>query len=182
MANNAKKYIITAVTLGVIAAASAGLIGLTNLFTSKQIAINEQNKIKAGITEIFGENVEILEEKAINDKELKYTNYEYTLAEGLVFRTTGSNMYGKISMLVGYRKMVLPGGGGDFEYHFCKIYLISNEQTYASTLVDNYVTPINDPDIDYDYEDVKCGATYGATLIKEMIEETKTIADSRKGM
>ena len=179
MANNAKKYIITAVTLGVIAAASAGLIGLTNLFTAKQIAKNEQNRIKAGIVEIFDENAEILEEKAINDKELKYTNYEYTLAEGLVFRTTGSNMYGKISMLVGYSKMEILGGGGDYEYIFRKIYLISNEQTYASTLVDNYVTPLNNGDADVD--DVKCGATYGATLIKEMIDEANTIAKSRKG-
>ena len=75
MANNAKKYIITAVTLGVIAAASAGLIGLTNLFTAKQIALNEQKRIKAGIVEIFADDTEILEEKAVSDKELKYTNY-----------------------------------------------------------------------------------------------------------
>ena len=93
MANNAKKYIITAVTLGVIAAASAGLIGLTNLLTAKQIQKNEQNKIKAGIVEIFADDAEILEEKAISDKSLKYTNYEYTLNKGVAYRTTGSNMY-----------------------------------------------------------------------------------------
>ena len=177
MANNAKKYIITAVTLGVIAAASAGLIGLTNLFTAKQIAKNEQNRIKAGIVEIFADDAEILEEKAVSDKELKYTNYEYTLNKGVAFRTTGSNMYGKISMLVGYGKGIIPGSS-ETSYKFAGIYLITNEQTYASTLVENYVTPLNNDDINYD--DVKCGATYGATLIKEMIEETNKIMEGRK--
>ncbi len=177
MSNNAKKYIITAVTLGVIAAASAGLIGLTNLFTAKQIAKNEQKRIKAGIVEIFADDTEILEEKAVSDKELKYTNYEYTLNKGVAFRTTGSNMYGKISMLVGYGKGIIPGGS-EISYKFAGIYLITNEQTYASTLVENYVTPLNNDDIKYD--DVKCGATYGATLIKEMIEETNKIMEGRK--
>ena len=177
MANNAKKYIITAVTLGVIAAASAGLIGLTNLFTAKQIAQNEQNRIKAGIVEIFADDAEILEEKAVSNKELKYTNYEYTLNKGVAFRTTGSNMYGKISMLVGYGEGIIPGSS-DIGYKFAGIYLITNEQTYASTLVENYVTPLNNDDINYD--DVKCGATYGATLIKEMIEETNKIMEGRK--
>ncbi len=172
MANNAKKYIITAVTLGVIAAASAGLIGLTNLLTAKQIQKNEQNKIKAGIVEIFADDAEILEEKAISDKTLKYTNYEYTLNKGVAYRTTGSNMYGKISMLVGYVYMIRPGDT-EGDYLFAGIYLITNEQTYASTLNENYVTPLNNDDIKYD--DVKCGATYGATLIRDMIEETNNI-------
>ena len=177
MANNAKKYIITAVTLGVIAAASAGLIGLTNLLTAKQIQKNEQNKIKAGIVEIFADDAEILEEKAISDKSLKYTNYEYTLNKGVAYRTTGSNMYGKISMLVGYVYMIRPGDT-EGDYLFAGIYLITNEQTYASTLNENYVTPLNNDDIKYD--DVKCGATYGATLIRDMIEETNNIIGAVK--
>ena len=177
MANNAKKYIITAVTLGVIAAASAGLIGLTNLLTAKQIQKNEQNKIKAGIVEIFADDAEILKEKAISDKSLKYTNYEYTLNKGVAYRTTGSNMYGKISMLVGYVYMIRPGDT-EGDYLFAGIYLITNEQTYASTLNENYVTPLNNDDIKYD--DVKCGATYGATLIRDMIEETNNIIGAVK--
>ena len=177
MANNAKKYIITAVTLGVIAAASAGLIGLTNLLTAKQIQKNEQNKIKAGIVEIFADDAEILEEKPISDKSLKYTNYEYTLNKGVAYRTTGSNMYGKISMLVGYVYMIRPGDT-EGDYLFAGIYLITNEQTYASTLNENYVTPLNNDDIKYD--DVKCGATYGATLIRDMIEETNNIIGAVK--
>ena len=177
MANNAKKYIITAVTLGVIAAASAGLIGLTNLFTAKQIALNEQKRIKAGIVEIFDENVQVLDEKEVSDKALKYTNYEYALNQGVAFRTTGSNMYGKISMLVGYTYMIRPGDT-EGDYLFAGISLIVNEQTYASTLNENYVAPLNSEKISF--EDVKCGATYGATLIKDMITETNQIMEGRK--
>ena len=180
MANNAKKYIITAVTLGVIAAASAGLIGLTNLLTAKQIAKNEQNKIKAGIVEIFGEEGLVFEGTEINNKEYKYTNYRYDI-EGrpsVAFRVTGSNMYGKISMLVGYNGKLLPGGDDTMYYFFAGIYLITNEQTYASTLNENYVAPLNNDEIKYD--DVKCGATYGATLIKDMIEETNSIIGAEK--
>ena len=39
-----KKYIVTAITLGVIAAGSAALIGVTNLVTRDQIATNERNR------------------------------------------------------------------------------------------------------------------------------------------
>ena len=49
-----KHYILTAVTLGAIAAASAALIGLTNLLTKKQIQKNELNSFNAGITALFG--------------------------------------------------------------------------------------------------------------------------------
>ena len=179
MANNAKKYIITAVTLGVIAAASAGLIGLTNMFTAKQIAKNEQNKIKAGIVEIFGEEAKDFKGSEVKNKEYKYTTYRYDIEaiRGVAFRTTGSNMYGKISMLVGYAYMIRPGDT-EGDYLFTGIYLITNEQTYASTLNENYVTPLNNDDIKYD--DVKCGATYGATLIRDMIEETNNIIGAVK--
>ena len=96
-------------------------------------------------------------------------------ANKYAIRTSGSNTYGKVSLLVG----VANQAQGE-EFAFSRLTIIVDEQTYASTLVDNYVTPLNNGDADVD--DVKCGATYGATLIKEMIDETKTIADSRKGM
>ena len=47
-----------------------------------------------------------------------------------------------------------------------------NEQTYASTLVENYVDPIKNANNKEDaIEDVKCGATWGATLIRDMIND-----------
>lgn len=169
---NSKKYIITSLTLGAIAAVSAGLIGLTNLLTNKQIIKNEENKIKAGIAEIFGKNAEVLRQFDING--YKYTNYAYEVTNDEIntctyaLRTTGSNMYGKISLIVGLKD----AGEG---FYFQGLYLITNEQTYASTLVDNYIDPLNDGDRELD--DVSCGATYGAKLVRDMVNEATEVAN-----
>ena len=166
MANNAKKYIITAVTLGVIAAASAGIIGLTNLLTEKQIAINEQKRFNAGIVAIFGENASV-DTKYKNEANGKYVQewYWVHMGEGVesnyIFKTTGSNMYGKISLLVGFDRYKV----------FKGTYTLVNEQTYSSTLVDNYLVPLNGGDKELD--DVTCGATYGAKLVRDMIKEAQ---------
>ena len=172
MANNAKKYIITAVTLGVIAAASAGLIGLTNLLTAKQIAINEQKKFDAGITAIFGETASVNKDykNGGNDKyvqEWYWVHMGEGIENGYVFRTTGSNMYGKISLLVGF----------DYAKTFVGTYTITNEQSYASTLVENYLIPINADENPRDYEDVSCGATYGAKLVRDMINDAQEMCN-----
>ena len=45
MDSQKKHYIITAITLGLIAASSAVLIGVTNLITAKKIEQNEVMKI-----------------------------------------------------------------------------------------------------------------------------------------
>ena len=80
------------------------------------------------------------------------------------------NMYGKISLIIGF--------GADLSYKGVSI--VTNEQTYASTLVENYVDPMNEGN--RDYIDVKCGATYGATLIKDMIEEAKEAVPTFMGL
>ena len=169
-----KHYIITAVTLGAIAACSAGLIGLTNLLTRDQIKKNEQKKFNAGITAIFGENSAAHEFNPGSKYDIKYLDSIYIVDAaddpeneiGWAVRTTGSNMYGKISMLVGF----------DYSSKLFKgIYLITNEQTYATTLVENYVSPLNSGDRQLD--DVKCGATYGATLINEMVANAQEYID-----
>ena len=58
---------------------------------------------------------------------------------------------------------------------FAGVYMINDEQTYASTLEDNYITSINGGG---NIDDVKCGATYGATLVKEMINDAQSIVDA----
>ena len=108
-----KHYIITSLTLGAIAAASAALIGVTNLITKDQIVKNEKNKINAGIAQIYGKNATIS-----SDLELKgyqYSNHLYVVDNGenqesLALRTTGSNMYGKISLIAGFKLFTMPEG------------------------------------------------------------------------
>ncbi len=174
-----KHYIITAVTLGAIAAVSAGLIGLTNLLTRDQIKKNEEIQFNKGITEIFGDNTSSHEfsknfKIAKDDKSTKYSATSYIVDKaddpeeevGWAIRTTGSNMYGKISLIAGF----------DYESKVFKgVYLITNEQTYATTLVDNYINPLNGGDRQLD--DVSCGATYGATLVSEMVAAAQKYVD-----
>lgn len=169
---NTKHYVITAVTLGLIGAVSALAISLTNVITKDTIAENEKNKIQSGIAEIFGQNSSVLKEENIDGE--KYTNIVYTIKlEGqespqYAFRTDGSNMYGKISLLVGFTNF----------NEFKGMSIIVNEQTYATTLVENYVDPIKKAENkEAKIEDVKCGATYGATLIREMINDARSVAE-----
>ncbi len=163
-----KKYIVTAITLGVIAASSGALIGATNLITKNRIAQNEKNKINAGIVEIFGENASVGDPSKIENH--KYVKEGYTVwingyASAFAYKTTGSNAYGKISLLVGF----------NHSCEFAGIYVISDEQTYASTLEDKYITSVNGGG---DINDVTCGATYGAKLVRDMINDAQSCVDA----
>ena len=164
---NTKHYVITAITLGLIGAASAGAIGATNAITQKKIEENEKNKIQQGIAGIFGQNSTVLKDQAVEGE--KYTNYVYTVKmDGVsenqyAFRTEGSNMYGKISLLVGFNNL----------NQFKGMSIITNEQTYASTLVEKYVEPVQNGS--RKIEDVSCGATYGAKLIRDMINDAQSV-------
>ena len=165
-----KHYIMTSIVLGSIAAASGVLIGVTNLITKDRIVQNEQNKINEGMKAIFKQNTVQFEEFTLEQAgitgEYKYVEYMYLVKDesgnelGCAFRTTGSNMYGKISLIAGYAKE---------DQSFISLSLITNEQTYATTLVDNYINPLNDGSRNVD--DVTCGATYGAKLVRDMVDE-----------
>ena len=166
--SNKKHYIITSITLGAIAAVAAGIIGLTNLATEKRIKSNELKRIQDGISEIFGENAEILDEFSIKDSHYQYTVYGYKIKNSeetndkYAIRTSGFNMYGKISLLVGVEE------DSDI-FFFKRLTVIVNEQTYASTLEDEYIDPLNNGG---SINDVECGATYGAKLVRSMVNES----------
>ena len=166
---NAKKYILTSVILGSIAAVAAGLIAATNLITAGKIKQNEIDAVNKGINEIFANGVVINEE---NVSGFTYVNYRYDVdyqidnnkMHGYAFRCEGSNMYGKISLIAGFNEA----------NNFMSLYLVKNEQTYATTLVDNYIKPLNQNE--RDLEDVSCGATYGAKLVRDMVNNAKEAA------
>ena len=172
--SNVKKYVLTAVTLGLIAMASGLLIGATNLITADRIAENEVKKINAGFVEIYEEEVTGKEDEAFNYNDYTYLKARYDIVNsdginiGMAYRTLGSNAYGKISLIVGFIN------GSGLRYVYKGISVVTNEQSFATTLEDNYLIPIQNGE--RDLEDVKCGATYGATLVKDMIKEAKEAA------
>ena len=72
-------------------------------------------------------------------------------------------MYGKISLIIGFEAK---------NHTFIGLYTVVNEQTYASTLEDNYLIPVNNDE--REYSDVSCGATYGAKLVRDMVDEASS--------
>lgn len=165
-----KHYVIVSLTLGLIAAASALLIAGTNLLTKDRIAKNEQKKINDSIAFIFGAEASIKSESEITDESYKYVNYVYEVASdkdlGYVFRTTGSNMYGKITLVIGF----------DLNNNFVSMKSIVNEQTFTKE-VENYIKGVDDQTITIN--DVNCGATFGAKLVREMVNEA-SLANKEK--
>ena len=164
---NVKKYIITAVTLGVIAMCAGALIGATDLITRDKIAENEVKKINEGFADVFGDGANGKEDEAFEEKNYTYLKAKYDIYDangneiGSAYRTLGSNSYGKISLIIGF--------SSDKSYKGLSV--VINEQSFATTLEDNYLVPLGKGE--REIEDVKCGATYGATIVKNMIDEAK---------
>ena len=165
-----KKYLYASLTLGIIAAVAAGVIGLTNYFTKDRIVENEKKATIAGLEEIFGKEATYGEATPVKEKTYKYV-YEYYLATkndsffGYVFKGSGYNDYGKITALIGIKPNL----------EVKKYYVIVNDQTFGSTFMKNYINPFNEGNRDLD--DVTCGATYSATLINSMAHESLTEAE-----
>ena len=172
---NVKKYILTAITLGAIAMCAGALIGATDLITRDKIAENEVKKINASFAEIYGEGVSSKEDENFEHNNYTYLKAKYTIYDaggtevGSAFRTLGSNSYGKISLIVGF--------ASDNAYKGFSV--VINEQSFATTLEENYLTPISKGK--KGIEDVSCGATYGATLVKNMVNEAKSAVSPSEG-
>lgn len=177
MKENTKKYVQVASTLGIIGGVAALLIGLTNFLTVDTIKKNEQKKVETGLSSVYKEATKFEE----GDKPFEGTQYlvSYWKAYkdetelGYVYKTSGKNSYGTVSMLIGVY------GAGSLG----TISLLTNTETYAGTLEDNYVTPYNSGDTkDTAIDDVHCGATYGAKLIQAMAKEAKANYIEDKGL
>ena len=155
-----------------IGAGSALLIGLTNVLTAGPIEKNKQANEQKALKNIysnedvvFGEKTDINEDSKEYPYLLSYWNptkqgEEVDDTYGYIFKTKGSdkNNYGSVTMLVEITT----------EFKIGKISIVENTESYATTVQKDYVDRYNKDEIKL--EDVKCGATYGATLIKEMSE------------
>ena len=173
--SNIKKYILTGVTLGLIAASGALLIAGTNMITRDTIAENEQKSINNGIVTIYGEH-SVADDYPLDEDnnytyitkcyKVRFEEDEYS-SKGYAFRTDGSNNYGKISLLIGF----------DNNQSYLGLSVITNEQSFASTLKKGYIDIIKTGEKTIDDVSVSCGATYGAKLVRAMVEEAQEATD-----
>ena len=167
--SNMKKYILTAVTLGLIAASGALLIAGTYMITKDTIATNEKKSINNGIATIYDDVSTVEETSLANGKEYTYITTCYKVIDskeqvsGYAFRTDGSNNYGKISLIIGFNNETVYKG----------LSVITNEQSFASTLKKGYLDKIKNGEKTVDNTDVSCGATYGAKLVRAMVKDAE---------
>lgn len=156
------KYLKTAIVLCIICGICAVLIAFINYFTQPII---EKNKVEAqnrACSEIYPnltyEEIELNNDNKAIEKKWHATG---TGVEGYIYSLSGRNSYGNISVMVGINL------DGSIE----KVILTENTQSFASK-VKNHVksTYNNGPVASLDGVDVKCGATFGATLVKELIQ------------
>ena len=177
MSNSTKKYLITAVTLGLIAAGGALLIAGTNMFTRGPIEENKIKTINKGLATIY-ETDSLKTSELTLDKEFDYVISSYYEVKdeadtplGYAFKTEGSNAYGKVSLIVGF----------NVNYVYKGVAVVENGQSFASTLNKKYLNPLIKEGKTVDEVDVSCGATYGATLVHDMVKSATSAAEYLKG-
>ena len=177
--SNVKKYLLTAITLGCIAMASGLLIAGTNMITKDRIAENERISVNNGIVSVFKDDNAVGKEISLPEgKEYDYVITCYEVKDnnenplGYAFRTTGSNDYGKVSLIIGFNQQCIYKG----------LSVVTNEQSFATTLNKGYISLIKDGEKTADEVSVSCGATFGATLVRNMVNEATQAAKDVAGV
>lgn len=178
------KYFKVSLVLALIAMVCSAIIAGINLATSPIIAKNKEQTEEQTIKKIFkdydkelSEDIPV-ENEAISKKILARDKDGNAL--GYVYNVSGKNAYGTIALMVAIKDELV------YQVEF-----ITNEQSFASTVeshmrssypssekssveigfapeVSAKVQPLDLEDVEG--VDVNCGATYGATLIKELVK------------
>lgn len=186
-----KKILKVSLVLGSISAVSAGVIGLANAVTAPKIKENASKKEMDALPMIYGGEVKDYSEVtydsadaqgnaikvSVNEKyKVTYTQKQWVFnGEGaangsFVFKCYGKNGYGDVTMVIGITK-----AGA-----LCTIYMIEDTESYKNILEPNYVDVYNRGcDKEADIENVKCGATYGATMIRDMAREAQSVVQGK---
>ena len=192
-----KNFKISA-TLGMISLVCALLIALVNMLSKPIIEANEKRTELATCQAIFSDydQDKSKEETDLSgrDSRIKKIIYVYSstsdISIGTIYKVSGKNAYGNITLMVGINK----------EGNVIHVEFLENGQSYAST-VNNHVSAnypssestdvhigaykkAESKDIDelsgsdVAAIDVKCGATFGATLVKELV--TVAVNDAKE--
>ena len=180
-----KRYVYVSSVLGLIALVCAVLIALIYMLTNPIIKNNNENKINETYTKIYSDYYQNEKVNFTNDDnnyikdKVKAFDKDGNLL-GYIYTTSGKNAYGEVSLMIG----ITNGNVIDVEF-------LTNTESFSSTVSNhvksNYpsskesVIDINpyggDNNIDIDSLssndieniDIKCGATFGATLVKSMV-------------
>lgn len=180
-----KRYAYVSLILGAIALVCATLIALMNMLTRPIIAKSDEEKIKETYTKIFidydsSQSVDFIKDEKgyIKEKRIVYDKNHNSL--GYIYTTSGKNAYGEISLMIG----IFDGNVLDVEFlvntesfqdtvnsHVKNKYPSSKENVIEINIYGKEdrmdINTLSKEEINN--IDVKCGATFGATLVKQMV-------------
>ncbi|MCR5113462.1 MAG: hypothetical protein K6A63_05950 [Acholeplasmatales bacterium] len=190
-----KKYLTISIILGTIALICAAILAALNLVTSPIIAKNSEATKKDTITTIYSDCVAFdeytsdeLKEKYPNatiDSKIEsliiaYSDDAKTSTLGYIYTAKGSNAYGNIEIMAAVND----------ELGVVQVEFLENSQSYASTVASWLKVTYNTvgatvyevgfvsadgEDVgtvskeDAKTVDVSCGATFGATLVRDLV-------------
>lgn len=172
------KILKVSITLAAIAGISAGLIGLVNAITEPVIAANALKKVEQQKKVPFGNDVDIAEtENDLSSYKLTYVKKSWDASQGgnkigTLFQAEGTNQYGSVSLLIG---VYTDGSLTDRS-------ILENTESYKTTLEDNYISVYNQAAKENKKQalgQIKCGATFGATLINNRVTEAEDLASGK---
>lgn len=157
-----KKYFSIALVLCIISGFCALLIASVNELTKSIIIENKINAENKACRDIYND----LEFNVINqnndniDKLWEAKDGNTTI--GYIYKVSGKNAYGMIEVLVGI----------NIDGSIKKIVLVTNTQSFAKNVNEHVDQNYNSNEglTSLDNIDVKCGATYGAKLVKTLVQ------------
>lgn len=162
--------------LGGLCAALGLLIAGADLMTRERIAKNKTEKELQGLSKVF-EGASFSDPFELDGGEYptlaRYWDAEGKDVKGRVYSASDSNSYGNVSLLIGIYD--------DLSYG--TIVVLENTESYATTLQENYIDVYNDPSSDQGtvIDAVRCGATFGAKMVRGMILEAAAHYGETKG-
>ena len=170
-----KRSLKVGAILCAIGAGSAISIAGVNLLTVESIAKNKTSRILSALKEIYPDALSLDEEMTKVSSPNGYVSGYWGVAlanenmiDAYVFQGEGKNSYGSITLLVGI----------ETDGKLGTINLVTNSESYADVVQEKYVDVYNASDNKAAaLEDTKCGATYAATLVKNIVNDAQAVLE-----
>lgn len=158
-----KKIFKISIVLMLVAGLSGALIVLVNMVTEPIIVENGIKQEKEALNEIFsGANPEIVFDNGEGEVKKVTKALVNDEVKGYVYRLSGKNAYGIITLLVGISS----------DGKVTRVVFLENGQSFAPKVEDHVEATYQNGSVNsgnIDNVDTHCGATYGAKLVKSLI-------------
>lgn len=166
------KKIMAPIVLFVICAVVGIGMALVNSLTAPIIEENTRNEQKKIFEEFYSDMTDYKEstEGLVDKIEAKYEILKDSTTLGYVYKASGSNSYGNITMLVAVSDGMIVG-----------VDYLNNEQTKNPGDIESVGKRYENGSIDSTFTETQAGVTVGSKLINELMDAVKKQALSEGG-